>query len=109
MPGPRIAILTSGGDAPGMNAAIRAATLVGQARGATVLGVRHGYRGLVEGDFHLLERADATTALLLREALSAEDRAEDETDGGDHRVGPHREAELLLREGVGDERRGVGE
>ncbi|MCA9547535.1 MAG: 6-phosphofructokinase [Myxococcales bacterium] len=58
MPGPRIAILTSGGDAPGMNAAIRAATLVGQARGATVLGVRHGYRGLVEGDFHLLERAD---------------------------------------------------
>lgn len=44
----RIAILTSGGDAPGMNAAIRAATLIGRSLGAEVLGVERGYRGLVE-------------------------------------------------------------
>lgn len=44
-----IAILTSGGDSPGMNAAIRAATMVAVAKGHRVLGVRHGYRGLLEG------------------------------------------------------------
>jgi len=44
-----IAILTSGGDSPGMNAAIRAATLVAVAKGHRMLGVRHGYRGLLEG------------------------------------------------------------
>ena len=47
----RIAILTSGGDAPGMNAAIRAATLVGRAAGADILGVERGYRGMLEDDF----------------------------------------------------------
>ena len=44
----RIGILTSGGDAPGMNAAIRAATLVGLSQGAEVFGVERGYRGLLE-------------------------------------------------------------
>ncbi|HVK75150.1 MAG TPA: 6-phosphofructokinase, partial [Kofleriaceae bacterium] len=47
----RIAILTSGGDAPGMNAAIRAATLIGRSLGVDVLGVEHGYRGLIEDAF----------------------------------------------------------
>ena len=46
-----IGILTSGGDAPGMNAAIRAAGMVALAQDVRVLGVRHGYRGLVEGEF----------------------------------------------------------
>ena len=44
----RIAVLTSGGDAPGMNAAIRAATLIGRAAGADIVGVERGYRGLLE-------------------------------------------------------------
>lgn len=43
-----IAILTSGGDSPGMNAAIRAAAMVALAKGHLVVGVRHGYRGLLE-------------------------------------------------------------
>jgi 6-phosphofructokinase 1 len=43
-----IAILTSGGDAPGMNAAIRAATMVAVAKGHRMLGIRHGYRGLLD-------------------------------------------------------------
>ncbi|MGQ0635980.1 MAG: ATP-dependent 6-phosphofructokinase [Planctomycetaceae bacterium] len=47
----RIAILTSGGDAPGMNAAIRAATRTAIERGAQVIGVRRGYAGLIAGDF----------------------------------------------------------
>jgi 6-phosphofructokinase 1 len=47
----RIAILTSGGDAPGMNAAIRAATLVGRAAGANILGIERGYRGMLDDAF----------------------------------------------------------
>jgi 6-phosphofructokinase 1 len=43
-----IAILTSGGDSPGMNAAVRAATMVAVAKGHHMLGVRHGYRGLLD-------------------------------------------------------------
>lgn len=50
----RIAVLTSGGDSPGMNAAIRAVVRTGISEGAEVIGVQHGYQGLVEGDFTLM-------------------------------------------------------
>jgi 6-phosphofructokinase 1 len=43
-----IAVLTSGGDAPGMNAAIRAVTRSALDRGLTVFGVQQGWRGLIE-------------------------------------------------------------
>lgn len=46
----RIAILTSGGDAPGMNAAVRSALRVGLERGLEVFGVDEGYEGLIQGD-----------------------------------------------------------
>ncbi|MBC7092859.1 6-phosphofructokinase [Candidatus Bipolaricaulota bacterium] len=45
----RVAVLTSGGDAPGMNAAIRAVVRTGIAHGWEVFGVRRGYAGLLEG------------------------------------------------------------
>ncbi len=44
-----IAVLTSGGDAPGMNAAVRAVVRTGLARGARVYAVREGYEGAVAG------------------------------------------------------------
>lgn len=47
----RIAVLTSGGDAAGMNAAIRAVVRSGASRGLQVLGVKGGYSGLIAGDF----------------------------------------------------------
>ena len=47
----RIAVLTSGGDAPGMNAAIRAVVRTAVAREWSVLGVRNGYAGLMGGEF----------------------------------------------------------
>ncbi|HEX8754958.1 MAG TPA: ATP-dependent 6-phosphofructokinase [Steroidobacteraceae bacterium] len=47
----RIAVLTSGGDAPGMNAAIRAAVRGGISLGIEMFGIRHGYSGLIAGDF----------------------------------------------------------
>jgi 6-phosphofructokinase 1 len=44
----RIAVLTSGGDAPGMNAAIRAVVRTASHIGWTVYGVRNGYEGLID-------------------------------------------------------------
>ncbi len=54
----RIAVLTSGGDAPGMNAAIRAVVRTGIDRGWEVHGVRHGYMGLCDDDFRPLGSRD---------------------------------------------------
>ncbi len=47
-----IGVLTSGGDAPGMNAAIRAVVRTGCENGARVLGIRRGYLGLMKGDMY---------------------------------------------------------
>jgi len=54
----RLAVLTSGGDAPGMNAAIRAVVRMGTACGFDVFGVRHGYAGLMAGEFVRLAPRD---------------------------------------------------
>ena len=54
----KIAVLTSGGDAPGMNAAIRAVARAGIAKGWEVIGVRQGYQGLVNGSFIRLRARD---------------------------------------------------
>ena len=50
----RIGILTSGGDAPGMNAAIRAVTRTALATGIEVYGIRYGYTGLFAGNIFQL-------------------------------------------------------
>ncbi len=50
----KIAVLTSGGDAPGMNAAIRAVVRTGIDRGWEVFGVNQGFEGLITGDFRQL-------------------------------------------------------
>ena len=52
----RIGILTSGGDSPGMNAAIRAVTRVGLNSGLEVFGIYNGYKGMVEGYIEPLTR-----------------------------------------------------
>lgn len=54
----RIGILTSGGDAPGMNAAIRAITRKAIYNGMEVYGINYGFAGLVAGDIRRLEIAD---------------------------------------------------
>ncbi len=46
----RIGVLTSGGDAPGMNAALRAAVRTGLSHDMEVYGIRHGYEGLLDGE-----------------------------------------------------------
>jgi 6-phosphofructokinase 1 len=54
----RIGILTSGGDAPGMNAAVRAATRAALAQGWEVYGVRNGYAGLIADTMEPLRARD---------------------------------------------------
>lgn len=50
-----IAVLTSGGDAPGMNAAVRAVVRTGNYHGLNVFGVMYGYRGMLTGDIFPME------------------------------------------------------
>ena len=51
-----VAVLTSGGDAPGMNAALRAIAKVAASRGVQVLGIERGFDGLIDGRFRKLSR-----------------------------------------------------
>ena len=47
----RIGVFTSGGDSPGMNAAVRAVVRTARANDLTVIGIRYGYQGMIKGDF----------------------------------------------------------
>ncbi|MGQ0848300.1 MAG: 6-phosphofructokinase [Actinomycetota bacterium] len=58
-----LAVLTSGGDAPGMNPAIRAVAKVAASRGIPVWGVEMGYEGLIDGRFRPLTRQTSRGAL----------------------------------------------
>ncbi len=80
--GDRIAVLTSGGDAPGMNAAIRAVARVGGALGFDVVGVEDGYEGLIGGrivalDARALDEAARRGGTILGTARSAAFRTEE--------------------------------
>lgn len=59
----RIAVMTSGGDAPGMNAAIRAVVRASIARGIEVYGIRQAYAGLLAGDFEALTSREVSGIL----------------------------------------------
>lgn len=60
-----IGIFTSGGDAPGMNACIRAATRAALQNGLQVTGILRGYQGMIEGDFIPLESHSVSNILHL--------------------------------------------
>lgn len=114
----RIAVLTSGGDAPGMNAAVRAVVRAADARGIEPYGVRDGFAGLIQGRIEPMGARSVSGILHLggtvlgtarspqfrttegrREALTHLDRAEIEglvVIGGD---GSFRGADALSREG----------
>ena len=51
-----IAVLTSGGDSPGMNAAIRAVVRCGIEKGMEVYGITLGYEGLLDGEIRPMDR-----------------------------------------------------
>ncbi len=59
-----IGVLTSGGDAPGMNPCVRAIVRAGIARGARVIGISNGYEGLINGEFRPMGARDVGGILL---------------------------------------------
>ncbi|MBZ4646619.1 MAG: pfkA, partial [Clostridia bacterium] len=72
-----IGVLTSGGDAPGMNAAIRAVVRAGIHYGLKVMGIRKGYNGLINGDIFEMNLRSVSDILhrggtILQTARSAE-------------------------------------
>ncbi|MBE0447883.1 MAG: 6-phosphofructokinase [Actinobacteria bacterium] len=73
----RIAVVTSGGDAPGMNAAVRAITRVGIDAGLEVFGVRRGYAGLIENDMIGLNARDVGGILQLGGTVLGTARSEE--------------------------------
>src|SRR5512143_2676869 len=61
----RVAVLTSGGDSPGMNAAIRAVVRTGVDKGWEVFGVEHGFLGLISGNFRPMVSRDVSRVIQL--------------------------------------------
>ena len=59
----RIGVLTSGGDAPGMNAAVRAVVRAALSIGVEVVGIYRGYSGLIDGDIRKLEIRDVSNVI----------------------------------------------
>ena len=55
-----IGVLTSGGDAPGMNAAIRAVVRQAIANGKKVKGIQRGYAGLLQEEIYDMEKQDVS-------------------------------------------------
>lgn len=78
----KIGILTSGGDAPGMNACIRAAVRTAMIRGIEIFGIHRGYAGMIEGDIMPLDRRSVANIIqmggtILGTARSAEFRTKE--------------------------------
>jgi 6-phosphofructokinase 1 len=59
----RIAVFTSGGDAPGMNACIRAAVRTAIYHGIEVYGIRKGYNGMIKGDIYKMESSSVSNTI----------------------------------------------
>ncbi|WP_298370482.1 6-phosphofructokinase [uncultured Lutibacter sp.] len=78
----KIGVLTSGGDAPGMNAAIRAVVRACAYYNVQCVGVYRGYQGLIEGDFRTLAAHDVSNIIncggtILKSARSQEFRTKE--------------------------------
>ncbi len=79
--------MTSGGDSPGMNAAVRAAVRTAVYHGLEVYGIRRGYQGMIEGDIYRMEATDVSNIIqrggtILKTARSKEFM----TDEGMHKA-----------------------
>jgi 6-phosphofructokinase 1 len=91
-----IAVLTSGGDAPGMNAAIRAVVRTAVSRGCAVHGVSKGYSGLLEGRLAALQASSVANIIQRGGTILKTDRCK-----AFYRKSARREAAAYLRrEGI---------
>lgn len=78
----KIGIMTSGGDSPGMNSAIRAAVRAALSHGMTPYGILSGYKGMIEGSIFELKHSDVSNIIgrggtILQTARSQEFRTEE--------------------------------
>jgi 6-phosphofructokinase 1 len=78
----KIAVLTSGGDAPGMNAAVRAVVRMALHNGLEVMGIKRGYAGLINGELFKMDRSSVSDIIqrggtILRTARCEEFRHEE--------------------------------
>ncbi len=92
-----IAVMTSGGDSPGMNCAIRSVVRTGISLGLDVYGIEAGYKGMIEGDIRLMKHSDVSNIIsrggtILRTARSKEFMTEE---------GRARAADNLKKLGIG--------
>ena len=104
----RIAVLTSGGDAPGMNAAIRAVVRAGVHQGWEVFGIRRGFSGLIAGNLINLEARDVGGILqqagtMLGSARCPEFRTEDGRVEALRQLGAHDIDALVVIGGNGSQ------
>ncbi len=78
----KIAVFTSGGDAPGMNACIRAVVRTALNKGLEVIGIHRGYQGMIEGEFVVMNNASVAGIIhqggtILHSARCAEFRSKE--------------------------------
>ena len=59
----KIAVFTSGGDAPGMNACIRAVVRTAMYNNLEIIGIKHGYSGMIQGDFIPLDSSSVSNII----------------------------------------------
>ena len=102
----KIGLLTSGGDSPGMNAAVRAVTRTAIYHNLSVVGIHRGYQGLIEGDLHVLKTTDVSNILqrggtILKTARSDEFRTEEGRKKAFEEVKKHELDGLILIGGDG--------
>ena len=72
----RIGVLTSGGDASGMNSAIRAVVRAGIENGTEVIGINMGYKGLIENDMKVMSLRDVSNILQIGGTMLYSDRCD---------------------------------
>jgi len=102
----RIAVMTSGGDSPGQNAAIRAVVRTGLEYNIEVYGIRQGYSGLIAGDFELLTSVEVSGILqrggtILQTARNDEFKTEQGQKRGLRRLREHNIDALIVIGGNG--------
>ena len=82
----RLGVLTGGGDCPGLNAAIRAVVRASESRGHSVLGIRDGWRGVMEADAAALVWSDVRDILDLGGTILGTSRTNPARDPGELRT-----------------------
>lgn len=87
----RLGVYTSGGDAPGMNACLRAIVRTAIANDLDVMGIRRGYEGMIEGDFVEMDRRSVSNIVqmggtILKSARSPAFRAEEGREKAAHNL-----------------------